>query len=1531
MGDGRVPGYLGRVLDASGSPAGTCFQIAPGWLATAWHVLEVVEADDVGDVVSIDALTGGEQRDASVAAIDELADLALLKTDSPLRGSVAGLAATDWVELGTKVVVTGVSQVDDPSHTYKHLDAPGEWAGTATIDDQVPFGRLESKAIVPGMSGAPVRRQEDDVVVGVVSARYNSADGWLRDTVWVARSEQLGVLCNGRAAVTIEEPVFSGALDLVLSVDAQSVRLSGGSIDVSALHGGVALGLAGAIDDVRRARARLGAAREAREKSPIDEAGPGAGDLALARAGGMLAESFLQTPIADALADAIGRVGEHHQALRIGVACGDGLARLPWEALPSPAGGGPLALRPLVNVYRHAQSPSPQQIPGPLRILVAISSPLSGGGVVLDYERELRNVLAAVRAARQEAAHVRVVPFATTGAIRAALDAAPAHVLHLSGHAAPGRFVFEDDDGAARELDADHFLDEAIPPGRMPPVMALSACYTNVSAATGAPSFARRLLERGASVVIASETSVTDTYATRVFARLYGTMAGASVPDAVAAACDARRAVQAELSAATDERERHLAELGEWAVLSVLASKGSVPVFDPRVSEPPPPPPPRFTIGAVAARDVGDFVGRRAEQRRWPIELLAPNCSGLVLHGIGGVGKTTLAAELVGGVLERDPDRVVAVLSGELSIEGLIGTVVSAVRRHLAIHDRLAGPVARALAIAAQTDVTWADRIALLRENVFDGTSALIVIDNFEDNLDDSSANTKLRDPVLDELLADWIRDPAESRFLFTCRYPFQLAGTAARHLKFKPVGPLSAAETRKLVWSLPALDRLTDFQIEHAWRMVGGHPRALEYLDALLSKGTARYRDVRDRLSDAVERRLGSEAETFLTAERQLDDALAEVATLAADDVLLDELLAALEDTPGATELLIGASVYREPIDTNAVLFQVGKSDDSVATTPDRGAAREQIRAILAASGVPPDDEFDLEELPAEVQAQVKPHLNELARLPTPPRRTPSDLLSMVRTCVASSLLATEETQQGALFFVHRWTSSELERRWQAAERTIMITDVHRRAAAYWLWRVSVWPQDRRADVHDRLEARYHLLAAGRIDEATEVAGKACSQLHDWGAYDDEAKLIDDTLRYLTPASEQRAAWIHQLGILAEARGDLQQAETLYRQSLEISERLGSQAGMATSHHQLGKLAEGRGDMEQAETLYRQSLEINERLGNQAGAGTSYHQLGKLAEVRGDMEQAETLYRQSLEIDERLGNLAGVGASYGQLGRLAEVRGDMEQAETLCRQSLEISERLGNQADIATGYHQLGMLAEARGDLEQAETLCRQSLEISERLGNLAGMASSYHQLGSLAGDRGDLQQAETLYRQALEIYERLGSQGGMATGYHHLGIVAEARGDLQQAETLYRRSLELEERIGNRAGMASSYGQLGILAEARGDLQQAETLYRQSLEISERLGSQADMATAISQLAIVYAARGDVAGAIGLHGTALLIRARLGTPRISIDVRCLETHRAAIGEKPFMEALKEGIGPKEAANVGELLDEVANARDDS
>lgn len=280
--DRRVPAYLGRVLDAGGEAVGTCFQIAPGIVATVWHVLEDIGAGVVGAEVGIDPLAGGAQIGGVVAAIDPPSDLAVVRLAAPLPAAVGGLAATDDVVPNEAVVIAGVARIDDDVPT-RYLSGPGSWGGAQLRDDRAQLGWLASKTVLPGMSGAPVRRLRDDVVVGVVSGRYNSADGWLRDTVWVARCERLHALCADVGPLALETKPVIAPIDLLLTVDAETVHLAGSDVDVSAEHGGVSPGLVNAVDETRRARANAGALREV-----ADEIARAPGSVALDRAGRLL-------------------------------------------------------------------------------------------------------------------------------------------------------------------------------------------------------------------------------------------------------------------------------------------------------------------------------------------------------------------------------------------------------------------------------------------------------------------------------------------------------------------------------------------------------------------------------------------------------------------------------------------------------------------------------------------------------------------------------------------------------------------------------------------------------------------------------------------------------------------------------------------------------------------------------------------------------------------------------------------------------------------------------------------------------------------------------------------------------------------------------------------------------------------------------------------------------------------------------------------------------------------------------------------
>ena len=303
----------------------------------------------------------------------------------------------------------------------------------------------------------------------------------------------------------------------------------------------------------------------------------------------------------------------------------------------------------------------------------------------------------------------------------------------------------------------------------------------------------------------------------------------------------------------------------------------------------------------------GSLPIRSAERRRWAADLATPAIAGLVLCGVGGIGKSTLAAQIASRMSQLEPARVTAVFSGGVSVNQLLAGVSAALRRHPAVaasSDRAAA--ARA---AERTDLPWAHRLTMLREQVLRHVPVLVVLDNFDDSVLAHSGGRNVRDPALAELIAGWARATHQGKLLITCRHPFSQPAAAALPLRFRHVGPLSRSGAFELAKSLPALGRLGEPELDRAWRLLGGHPLAMKYLDSLLATREISFPEVTRRIAYAIGADGGSQWPTGPAAPTELPPAGAETIMVAAGDLLLGELLDHL--SAGAQDVLIRASAH--------------------------------------------------------------------------------------------------------------------------------------------------------------------------------------------------------------------------------------------------------------------------------------------------------------------------------------------------------------------------------------------------------------------------------------------------------------------------------------------------------------------------------------------------------------------------------------------------------------------------------------------
>jgi tetratricopeptide (TPR) repeat protein len=83
-----------------------------------------------------------------------------------------------------------------------------------------------------------------------------------------------------------------------------------------------------------------------------------------------------------------------------------------------------------------------------------------------------------------------------------------------------------------------------------------------------------------------------------------------------------------------------------------------------------------------------------------------------------------------------------------------------------------------------------------------------------------------------------------------------------------------------------------------------------------------------------------------------------------------------------------------------------------------------------------------------------------------------------------------------------------------------------------------------------------------------------------------------------------------HQLGRLAEDQRDLTAARDWYLKSLAIKEKQGDHRAASVTYHQLGIVAQYQQDFAEARVWYLKCLAIEEKHGDQHGAAGTYHQL---------------------------------------------------------------------------------------------------------------------------------------------------------------------------------------------------------------------------------------------------------------------------------------------------------------------------------
>ena len=242
-----------------------------------------------------------------------------------------------------------------------------------------------------------------------------------------------------------------------------------------------------------------------------------------------------------------------------------------------------------------------------------------------------------------------------------------------------------------------------------------------------------------------------------------------------------------------------------------------------------------------------------------------------------------------------------------------------------------------------------------------------------------------------------------------------------------------------------------------------------------------------------------------------------------------------------------------------------------------------------------------------------------------------------------------------------------------------------------------------------------------------------------------------------------QVAAGLNELAVLYHFKGDYAQAETRYRQALEMAVDQTGPRSLLTARIKtdLGSLLYGLDRLEEAESLTRTALAVKQaRLGrNHRELSMELNNLASILYAKGDLTAAEELYRRDLRLAEshwgekhpeflvKLNNLAA----------LLNTKGDDRQGEaTYLRLVTLTREVMGNtHPDLSHALSNLAYYQRRRSDFDQAIDALAEALDIRRTVyGNgHTKTAATLHGLAVAHREAGDPAQARAYFEEALRI----------------------------------------------------------------------------------------------------------------------------------------------------------------------------------
>jgi class 3 adenylate cyclase/tetratricopeptide (TPR) repeat protein len=324
--------------------------------------------------------------------------------------------------------------------------------------------------------------------------------------------------------------------------------------------------------------------------------------------------------------------------------------------------------------------------------------------------------------------------------------------------------------------------------------------------------------------------------------------------------------------------------------------------------------------------------------------------------------------------------------------------------------------------------------------------------------------------------------------------------------------------------------------------------------------------------------------------------------------------------------------------------------------------------------------------------------------------------------------------------------------------------------------------------------------------------------------------------------------------GWIAFRRGQLEQADFLLNEALNLVKESGQSDLIASIYNRLGGVAYQQDHLEQASWYTRQSLLLRVEIGDSVAVARTYSNLGLLEWKAGAWNSALDDFKHSLELHANIGDVEGSINLAGNLGLLLLDRGDLEDAERQLLDALREAEQIDHPYHIGAICLHLGRLYIAMRRWGDALRYGQRSAETLRMIGSNDNLVDALTNIGSALLGMGEIDKAYDQAREAINLTRTLrtgrlpGKSDDRARVLRLLADISTVKRDYLPAERFLKESAAVFEALGDQLEIARCDLRFATLAALQGDPATAAPPISKAVRVFRSLGAKHDLQLAIS-----------------------------------------------------------------------------------